>query len=83
MTAGWTQLDEAASVTKNNLMDCSGTDIIFAGGDHGTILSSVDGIKWTSRNSGCQINFYSFSCSGTRYVAVGNDGIRISSDSVT
>src|SRR5438309_6363013 len=29
------------------------------------------------------INFYSFSYSGTRYVAVGNDGIRISSDSVT
>jgi hypothetical protein len=45
-------------------------------------LSSPDGIKWTSRDSGSQINFYSFSDSGARYVAVGNDGIRISKDSV-
>src|ERR1019366_863935 len=48
----------------------------------GTILSSPDGIEWTSRDSDSRINFYSFSYSGTRYVSVGNDGIRISSDSV-
>jgi hypothetical protein len=42
----------------------------LAGGDQGTILSSPDAIKWTRRNSGCQINFYSFSYSRTRYVAV-------------
>src|SRR2546422_5932683 len=49
----------------------------------GRIMTSPDGLKWTSCNSGCQINFYSFSYSGTRDVAVGNDGTRISSDSVT
>ncbi len=54
----------------------------LAGGNKGTILTSPDGIKWTSRNSGSTIAFYSFSRSDSRFVAVGNDGIRISSDSV-
>jgi hypothetical protein len=46
-------------------------------------LVSPDGINWASRRSGSDINFYSFSYSGSRYVAVGNDGICISTDSVT
>jgi photosystem II stability/assembly factor-like uncharacterized protein len=55
----------------------------LAGGDQGTILSSPDGINWTNCNSRSDINFYCFSYSGSRYVAVGNDGICISSNSIT
>jgi|GEM_PF-7084997 len=54
----------------------------LAGGDGGTLLASRDGIRWKRRDSGSLINFYSFAYSGRRYVAVGNDGIRISDDSI-
>jgi predicted Ser/Thr protein kinase len=72
------------SPTTNNLLGLfwDGHQYL-AGGDQGTILASPDGIAWTNRVSGSDIHFYSFSHSSSCYVAVGNDGICISTDSVT
>ena len=55
----------------------------LAGGDKGTNLRparTASSGPVTTREVGS--NFYGFSYSGTRYVAVGNDGILISNDSV-
>jgi len=55
----------------------------LVGGDQRAILASPDGITWTKRDSGSQISLSGFAYSGTRYVAVGNDGIIISDDALT
>ena len=53
-------------------------------GDLGTILTSSDGISWTSRTSGTTQSLYDVSYGGSTFVAVGYSGtILTSSDGTT
>lgn len=65
-------------------------DIIWTGsllvvvGNSGTILTSSDGISWTSRNSGTSVTLRNIEWSGSEFVVVGNSGTILSStDGIT
>ena len=48
-----------------------GNGIFIAVGGDGTILTSADGITWTSRTSGTTSNFYGVTYGNGTFVAVG------------
>lgn len=53
-------------------------------GTNGTILTSPDGVNWTSQKSGSTEDFYSVAWSGSQIVAVGTGGtIFTSTDGIT
>jgi hypothetical protein len=53
-------------------------------GDYGTILTSGDGMIWTSRDTGTANTLYSIIYANSQYVAVGTAGtIRTSGDGIT
>ena len=56
----------------------SGTQFVVVG-ENGTIITSPNGINWTSRTSGVTVLLNSVVWSGTQFVAVGNNGIIITS----
>ena len=56
----------------------------MAVGMNGTILSSADGITWTSRTSGTTVGFTGFDYGNSIFVAVGFSGlISTSTDGIT
>jgi len=61
-------------VGANNILNAvtwSGTQFVAVGGP-GTVLTSPDGITWTSRTSGTGNALYGVAWSGTQFVAVGS-----------
>jgi photosystem II stability/assembly factor-like uncharacterized protein len=73
--------NSASSANPNNYALRSITHVggtFYAVGDVGTILSSTDGITWTSHTSGTANNLNGVN-HGTNYVAVGNSGTILTS----
>ncbi|HYS58534.1 MAG TPA: hypothetical protein VEM34_10385 [Burkholderiales bacterium] len=64
----------------------SGTQFVAVGGNSGggSILTSPDGITWTSRTAGTSSGLQGVTWSGTQFVAVGANGIILTSpDAIT
>jgi hypothetical protein len=75
----WTARTSGTGNTLNGII-WDGTKF-FAVGASGTIITSPDGIVWTTQNTGSTSNYlYDIAWSGTRYVAVGGSGITSSAD---
>jgi hypothetical protein len=56
-------------------------DILYvAAGDQGSIVSSPDGVTWTTRTSGTTVTLYDVAHGNGRYVAVGQGGKILASD---
>lgn len=64
--------------------DTGDEDLLFvAAGDQGALLSSPDGVTWTTRTSGTTVTLHDITYGDGRYVAVGQGGkILVSDDGV-
>jgi hypothetical protein len=60
----------------------TGTQLV-AVGEHGTVITSPDGIAWTVRPTGTSSDLRSVAWSGTGFVAVGSGGVTVSSEDGT
>lgn len=56
-----------------------GSDLFVAVGDHGTIVTSVDGSSWTVRSSGTNNRLNGIAYGNGLYIAVGENGIILTS----
>jgi hypothetical protein len=69
--------------TVNNLSSVTyGNGQFVAVGDNGTILTSPDGVTWTSRGSGTSSNLNSVTYGNRQYVAVGGNSVLGSTDGI-